>query len=101
MLAREVGGGLLAVAQRQRSVAVEISGLLHHLDELAAGDFTKHIAGALRPLHVFGEQTRVCLAYLRQNFTRDRVNDLVELDAFVRLPPAEDGNLDHNVFPNA
>ena len=101
LLAREVGGGLLAVAHRQRSVAVEIGGFLHHLDEVAAGDFAKHIASARSPLHVLGEQARIGLAHVRERFTRDRMNDLVKLEAFVRLPPAEDGNLDHNTFPNA
>jgi hypothetical protein len=88
LLAREIVGGLLAVAHRQRGVAVQISGFLHHLDEVAARDFAKHIAGARSPFHVLGEQARVGLADLGEGFAGDKVDDFVELQALVRLAPS-------------
>jgi hypothetical protein len=54
------------------------------------------IAGALGFAHVLGEQTRIGLAHPGQHFTRDRMDNLIEFEAFVRLAPAEDRNLHHS-----
>ena len=99
LLAGEVRGRLLAVTHRERGVFVKCARLLHHLDQLANRHLPEHVASAVRLLHVLGQQAGVGLADLRERFAGDEVDDLVKLEALVRLAPAENGNLDHiNVF---
>ena len=88
----------MAVAQGKRGVFVKLARFLHDGHKLTDGDLAKHVAGALRFLHVPGQQTGVGLAHLRERFTGNKVDHLVEFEALVRLAPAEDGNLDHNML---
>src|SRR2546429_4458769 len=87
----------MAVTHGKRGVFVKLARFLHDGHELRDGDLAKHVAGALRFLHVPGQQTGVRLAHLRERFTGDKVDHLVEFETLIRLAPAEDGNLDHNV----
>jgi hypothetical protein len=95
LLAREISRRLFAVAHRQRGVAVKVRGLFHNLNQLAAGNFAQDIAGAVGALHVFGEQAGVRLADLSERFAGNKVDDLIEVHALIRLAPPKDRNLHH------
>ena len=82
-------GRLLAVAHRQRGVQIQIGGLLHHPDQLADRNLGQHVAGALRVAHVAAEQAGVGLADLGQRLAGDEMDDVVLLEARVRLAPAQ------------
>src|SRR5439155_9384110 len=80
----------------QRGIFEQLAGLLHDFDEIAARDFAQHIAGALGFLDVLGEQAGIRLADLGQRFTSDKMNDVIDFEARVRLAPAQNRNVYHN-----
>jgi hypothetical protein len=96
LLTREIVGRLHPVAHGQCGVPVKIRGLLHHFDEVAAGNLAEHIAGALRLANVFGEQAGIGLAHFGEGFARRKVNDVIDLEARVRPAPAQHRNIYHN-----
>ena len=59
------------------------------------GSCAQHVAGALRLAHVALNQPAVGAADARDRLAGREVDDLVDLDARVRLAPAEHGNVQH------
>jgi len=69
LLPREVVRRLLAIAQRQRLVEIEVAGLLHHLHQILDGNLAQHFARAIGLAHVAREQTGIGLAHLGQDLS--------------------------------
>ena len=93
LLPREVAGRLHSITQRQGRVFVKISRFLHHADEVAAGEFAQHIAGALCLANVFGDQTGIGLAHFGQRFAGNKMNDVINVEARVGPAPAQHRNV--------
>ena len=98
--ARELVGRLRAVAERQLGLGVEFAGLLHHLQQVRDRDLAQHVAGPLGVAHVALDQPAVGPADLGQHLAGGEVDDLVGLEALVRLAPAQDGDVDHGESPS-
>ena len=64
-------------------------------EQLLDGDLAQHVAGPLGVAHVALDQAAVGPADLGEHLAGGEVDDLVDLEALVRLAPAEDGDVDH------
>jgi len=95
----ELVGRLGPVAQRQLGLGVQLAGLLHHLEQVADGDLAENVAGPLGVAHVALDQGRVGPPDLSQHLAGGEVDDLVRLQALVRLAPTEHGDADHVTVP--
>ena len=74
---------------------VELAGLADHRDQLVDRDLAQHVARARRLAHVALDQAAVGAADLGDRLAGREVHDLVDLQARVRLAPAENGDGKH------
>ena len=88
LLAREIVGRLLAIAERQRGIEVQVAGLLHHLDKILDRNLTEQFSRTIGLAHVAREQAGIGLAHLGQHLTCAVMDDLIRLEALIRFAPA-------------
>src|SRR5262249_7147592 len=87
--ADELAGRLPAVAHRQRAGGVEPARVGDARDQLVDGHAAKHLARARRLAHVTMHESRIRATDLGDRLARREMDDRVDVDAVVRLAPAE------------
>jgi hypothetical protein len=98
LLAHELVGGLATIAEWKFSAGVQLAGACHSSEQIIDMYGPKYLAGSRRVPLIALYQSWVGAAYLRDWLTSREVNDLVNLNAVVRLAPAEHRNFDHQSF---
>ena len=91
----ELVGRLAAVAHRQRGIHIQLARLAGARHQLGDRNLAQHLTRPRRLAHVALNEPAVGAAHARDRLARREVRHLVDVDARVRLPPAQNGKVKH------
>ena len=91
----ELVGILRTITHRERRRHVELAGIGDARDELVGWNVAKYLACASGLPHIALHEAAVSAADLRDGLARREVHHVIDVDAGIRLAPAEYGNLQH------
>ncbi len=95
--AHELAGSLGAVPHRQRSGHVLLASDGDARNQIVDRHLAQRVAGALGLAKIAVDQAPVGAAEARDRLTGREMHDRIDVDARVRLPPAEHGKMKHDV----